>query len=569
MAENISLGGDEIAPPTPILESASRARLFPLLAGLMLGMLLGALDQTVVTTALPQVISGLGGGSQGYTWVITAYLLASTVAVPIYGKLSDIYGRRIFFLGGMVVFLAGSALSGTSQNMTELILYRALQGLGAGALMPIAQAIIGDIFPPAERGKWQGLFIAVFGLATILGPVLGGSITDNWGWRWVFYINMPVGAFALLVAGLTMPKLAAHRQHRIDYLGSVTLVLWSVPLLLALSLGGQTVNGTQLAWNSWQILGLFGFAAVMLITFFLTEMRAAEPIISPRLFKSSIFSVSIFTTMLLSAGMFGTIAFLPLFVQGVLGQTATNSGLVITPMMIGFMISSLVGGQLLSRTGRYKVLALVGFVIAAAGMFMLAQMGISTSNTVLVRNMVITGLGIGVMLSLFTIVVQNAFPFRQLGEVTASLAFFRQMGSTIGLAVFGAVLSHVLTSDLQARIPSQLKPYVSANQLSQVSPSGASAAPSATLQNALTQMFGPKEAEAILQQLEHAVKTSLSNAITEVFLIGAVLMVVCFIATFFLREIPLRKSHAHAPEGASLERTDEARPEEAAATFGM
>ena len=462
-------GADEIAPPASIRETVGTGRLVPLIAGLMLGMLLAALDQTVVTTALPQVIGHLGGSSQDYTWVITAYLLASTVAVPIYGKLSDIYGRRIFFLGGMVVFLIGSALSGTSQNMTQLIAYRALQGLGAGALMPIAQAIIGDIFPPAERGKWQGLFIAVFGFATILGPILGGSITDHFGWRWIFYINMPIGIFALITAGLTMPKLLVRRQHRIDYLGSATLVLWAVPLLLALSLGGQTINGTQLAWNSWQILGLFVMAAVMLVAFVFTELHAAEPIISPPLFKSSIFTVSIITMMLLSAAMFGAIAFLPLFVQGALGQSATNSGLVITPMMVGFMISSLIGGQLLSRTGRYKILALVGFTVAAIGMYMLSRMTVATSNGELVRDMVVTGLGIGVMLSLFTIVVQNAFPFRQLGQVTATLSFFRQMGSTMGLAIFGVVLSNSLLSNLQASIPAPLKSFVSASQLSQLS----------------------------------------------------------------------------------------------------
>jgi EmrB/QacA subfamily drug resistance transporter len=561
-------GADEIAPPATIRESVGAARLVPLIAGLMLGMLLAALDQTVVTTALPQVIGHLGGGSQDYTWVITAYLLASTVAVPIYGKLSDIYGRRIFFLGGMVVFLIGSALSGTSQNMTQLIAYRALQGLGAGALMPIAQAIIGDIFPPAERGKWQGLFIAVFGFATILGPVLGGAITDNWGWRWVFYINMPVGIVALITAGLTMPKLTTRRQHRIDYFGAVTLVLWAVPLLLALSLGGQTVNGTELAWNSWQILGLFGFGAVMLGVFFLTELRAAEPIISPRLFKTSIFSVSITTTMLLSAGMFGAIAFLPLFVQGALGQSATNSGLVIMPMMIGFMISSLVGGQLLSRTGRYKVLALVGFTIATFGMYMLSRMSVATTNGELVRNMVITGLGIGVMMSLFTIVVQNAFPFRQLGEVTATLSFFRQMGSTMGLAVFGVVLSNSLVSNLQANIPAPLRPFVSASQLSQFSPTGSStSSPSSALQAKLAQL-GPGGA-ALLQQLEHAIRTSLADSITEVFLLGAGLMVVCFIVTLFLKEIPLRKSNKPGEGAGTSVLAAEVEVEEAAATFGM
>lgn len=540
MAETLSVA--DANPPLSIRETIGRGRMVPLIAGLMLGMLLGALDQTVVGTAMPRVIADLGGTAQDISWVYTSYLLASTVGVPIYGKLSDIYGRRIFFLGGMLIFLLGSALSGTSQNMTQLIIYRTIQGLGAGALMPIAQAIIGDIFPPAERGKWQGLFIAVFGLATIVGPLLGGAITDNWGWRWTFYVNMPVGAFALLVAGLTMPTIVARRQHRIDYLGSAALVLWSVPLLVALSLGGS-----QFDWGSWQILSLFGVAAVMLIAFLVIELRSAEPIISPRLFKSSIFSVSVSATFLISAGMFGAILYLPLFVQDVLGQSATNSGVILTPMMLGFMASSLVGGQLLSRTGRYKALALIGFVVAAVGMFLLSRMGLATSNGELVRNMIVTGLGIGVMMSLFTIVVQNAFPFRQLGEVTATLSFFRSMGGTIGLAIFGTVLANSLTTNLEANMPAVLKPLIPVDKLTKLGQGGADAS---QLQAVFAQ-FGP-QGQTLYQQLLHAIKLSLSSAITELFAFGAGMMVLAFVITLFLREIPLRKSHSHEPAaGAS------------------
>ena len=284
MAQDISLDAAAQLKPAESAGIALNVRqLIPILTGLILGMLLAALDQTVVGTAMPKVVAQLGGTN--ITWVYTSYLLASTVGVPIYGKLSDIYGRRIFFMGGMIIFLIGSALSGTSQNMTQLIIYRGIQGLGAGGLMPIAQAIIGDIFPPSERGKWQGLFIAVFGLATILGPLLGGVITDHWTWRWVFYVNMPVGAVALVTAGLTIPGRFNYRKHKIDYLGSVLLVLWSVPLLLAVSFGGN-----ELAWDSWQTISLFAFAAVMLVTFIIIELRAAEPIISPRLFQNSIFT---------------------------------------------------------------------------------------------------------------------------------------------------------------------------------------------------------------------------------------------------------------------------------------
>src|SRR5712691_8253463 len=374
MAQTPTGSAVAISAPEPqaLGAAVSRRRIVLILIGVMLGMLLAALDQTIVGTALPRVVASLGG-LEHYAWVATAYLLASTVSIPLYGKLSDIYGRRIFFIGGMVIFLAGSALAGTSQDMTQLIIYRAIQGLGAGAMMPIALAIIGDIFPPAERGKWSGLITAVFGLATIIGPTMGGWITDNWGWRWVFYVNMPVGALAILTAGLVLPKALRRVQHTIDYLGAITLVAGAVPLLLAFSWAG-----TQYAWGSWQIIGLFAFAAVMLVLFFWIETRAAEPIISPRLFKNSIFLVSTIAMFLVSAGMFGAILFLPHLIQGVIGDSSTNTGAVLTLLMFGFMFSSIVGGQLLSRTGRYKILAICGFIVAAVGMFLLSRMSITT-----------------------------------------------------------------------------------------------------------------------------------------------------------------------------------------------
>src|SRR5229473_7872295 len=288
MAQTQTRSAATISVPEPqaLRTTVSRQRLVLIIIGVLLGMLLASLDQTIVGTALPRIVANLGG-LEHYAWVVTAYLLASTVSIPIWGKLSDIYGRRIIFISGIVIFLAGSALAGTSQDMTQLSIYRGIQGLGAGALMPIAQAIIGDIFPPAERGKWQGLIIAAFGLTTIIGPTLGGWITDNWGWRWVFYVNMPVGVIAILTAGIVMPKIVIRRQHIIDYLGVVTLIAGAVPLLLAFSWAG-----TQYAWGSWQIIGSFIFSAVMLVIFVLVERRAAEPIISPQLFKNSIFSIS-------------------------------------------------------------------------------------------------------------------------------------------------------------------------------------------------------------------------------------------------------------------------------------
>jgi EmrB/QacA subfamily drug resistance transporter len=539
--------------PQPLSETLSRKVLFSILIGVILGMLLAALDQTIVGTALPHIVASLGGLDH-YAWVVTSYLLASTVSIPIWGKLSDIYGRRPLFILGMVIFLVGSALAGTSQNMTQLILYRGIQGLGAGAMMPIAMAIIGDLFPPAERGKWQGLIVAVFGLASIVGPTLGGWITDNWGWRWVFYVNMPVGVIAILTAGFVMPKLVTHRQHIIDYLGVVTLVAGTVPLLLAFSWAG-----TQYAWGSWQIISLFSFSVVMLIIFFLVEMRATEPIISPQLFKNSIFTVSTIAMFLVSAGMFGAILYLPLFVQGVLGNSATDSGLVLTPLMLGFMFSSIVGGQLLSRTGRYKILAMIGFTIAAIGMFMLSRMTPDTTQGEVVRNMLVTGLGIGVMMSLFTIVVQNAFPYRQLGEVTASLTFFRSIGSTMGVAVMGTIMINGFQNAMQSNIPATLKRVVPADRLAQLENPQLLLAPDvlAKIQHSFAAL-GP-QGLVIFRQLIEAIQTSLSTAITSVFFLGFILMVLGFITVLFLREIPLRKSHSDSVAEAPTSGTNRSR----------
>ena len=537
----------------PLSETLSRGRLFSILIGVILGMLLAALDQTIVGTALPTIVTSLGGFNH-YAWVVTAYLLASTVSIPIWGKLSDIYGRRTFFILGMVIFLVGSALAGTSQNMTQLIIYRGIQGVGAGAMMPIAMAIIGDIFSPAERGKWQGLIVAVFGLASIVGPTLGGWITDNWGWRWVFYVNMPVGVIAILTAGIVMPKIVTRRQHIIDYLGVVTLIAWTVPLLLAFSWAG-----TQYAWGSWQVIGSFVFAAMMLIIFLLVEMRAPEPIISPKLFKNSIFTISTIATFLVSAGMFGAILYLPLFVQGVLGNSATDSGLVLTPLMLGFMFSSIVGGQLLSRTGRYKILAMIGFTIAAIGMLMLSRMTPATSQPEVVRNMLVTGLGIGVLMSLFTIVVQNAFSYRQLGEVTASITFFRSIGSTMGVAVMGTIMINGFQNALQSNIPAMLKRVVPADRLAQLENPQLFLVPGvvAKIEHGFA-AIGP-QGLIVFRQLIEAMQQSLSTAITKVFFLGFFIMVLGFIDVLFLREIPLRKSHtvpvAEAPSTAGTNRS--------------
>jgi EmrB/QacA subfamily drug resistance transporter len=520
----------------------SRGHMIMIMAGIMLAMLLSALDQTVVGTALPRVIADLNG-LEHYAWVFTAYMLASTVTVPIYGKLSDVYGRRPFFLIGMVLFLLGSALSGTSQSMEQLIIYRAIQGLVAGAMMPITQSIVGDIFPPAQRGKWMGLMMAVFGLAAIVGPTAGGWITDNWGWRWIFYVNMPVGAIALLTVGLTLPSLGQRKEHRIDYLGAAILVAAAGPMLLAFSWAGS-----QYDWISVQVIGLLVFAAIMFVVFFLWEGRAAEPVITPGLFRNGIFSVSVLSSFLVSAGMFGAIMYLPLFVQGVLGQTATNSGAVLTPMMLGLMVTSIVSGQLMSRWGRYKILAIVGFTITCVGMFFLSRVGVGTGSTVVVWDMVILGLGMGVGMTLFTIVAQNAFPFRQIGEVTASLTFFRSIGGTVGVAILGSIMTNGFHSAFQSNLPQILKQTVPPDQLAQLDNPQVLLAPQVMEKLQASFAAYGAQGQAMFQQLVEAIRQSLATSIANVFAVGLVLMILATISCFFLKEIPLRKSHVETEE---------------------
>ncbi len=519
----------------------------PVVASVMLGILLAALDQTIVGTAMPRIVADLGGLSH-YAWVFTAYMLSSTVTVPIYGKLSDIYGRRWFFIGGMAIFLAGSALSGMSQTMNQLIMFRALQGLGAGAMMPIAFAIIGDVFPPSERGKWQGLTSGMFGIASIIGPTLGGWLTDNLGWRWVFYVNMPVGAIAIATAFFGLPKIRSSRKHSIDYYGAGALVAGTVPMLLAFSWAGD-----KYAWLSAQIIGLLAFSVAMILVFMFIESRAKEPILSPKLFRNRTFAVSNLASFLIAGGMFGAIMYLPLFVQGVMGDSATNSGAVLTPMMLGFVVSAIIGGQIMSRTGRYKILALSSLVVAVVGMFLFSRMTVDATNAVLVRNMILTGLGIGTTMSLFTIVVQNAFPLRQMGEVTASLQFFRNIGSTLGVAILGSLMTSRFSTVFYAKLPADVTAAVPKQQLAQLDNPQLLLSPDAVAQikQSFTAMGG--QGDQLFNQVILTVRSALAVAITDLYVIGMVFMLLALAVTFFLTEVPLRRTLAEAAGGAMAE----------------
>lgn len=523
-------------PPESSSYQAKGLRLALLLLGIELGQLLTALDQTVVGTAAPRILADLNGFSQ-YAWVATAYLLASTVTMPIYGKLSDMYGRRPFFLGGMLIFLAGSALAGASHTMTQLIVFRALQGVGGGAIMPIVSSIIGDVFPPAERGKWQGMTVGVWGIASILGPPVGGWITDQWGWRWVFYINMPIGIIALALTAFTLKRQLAPQRHAVDYLGALALAAATVPLLLAFSWAG-----TQYAWTSPIILGLLLFAVLMIGAFLLIERRAVEAIIPPALFLNRIFTASVVTTFVVGAALLGSLYFLPLFIQGVMGQTATDAGLALPPLMIGVILSSIAGGLVMSRTGRYKVLALVGLATATAGMFMLSRLGVSVTEADIARDMFVLGLGIGISMTLFTIIVQNAFPPEHIGQVTGALSFFREIGGTIGLAVLGSVMTSRFQEQFLLRLPATLKQHIPSAQLAQLNNPQLLLSPDAVAHvRQGFAAFGPAGA-GFFRQLMAAVQASLADAITRGFLAGTVLIAVGLLATLFLREIPLRKT---------------------------
>jgi EmrB/QacA subfamily drug resistance transporter len=454
---------------------------------------------------------------------------------------------------GIGVFLGGSMLCGQARTMDQLIAFRTIQGLGAGAMIPIAQAIIGDIFPPAERGKWQGLLFSVFGFAVIIGPTLGGWITDQLSWRWIFYVNVPLGAMALAAVFAAFPAHASvQRRHVIDWRGSVALIGAVVPLLIALSIGSTQPDAhNSFGWDSPQVLGLFAAAIVLGLAFVLIERRAAEPTMPLDIIRNPIFAVSAVITFVTMAGMYGAILYIPLFVQAVLGQSATDSGIILEPMMIGLIAVSILSGQLLSRTGRYKALAIIGTAVITAGLYLLSTMTVHTGNDELVRDMVVLGLGLGTSMALYTIVVQNVFSASRLGVVTASLAFFRSIGGAVGAALLGSVMIGRFTGDVQAGLAA-LPPAVTSHM-------GTLTNSAQVLMNAtnteITAALAPYGAPgaAIAAQLETIRNTGIASGISEVFAIGAGLMVVALVASLFLREIPLRKTNKETPATGAVD----------------
>jgi EmrB/QacA subfamily drug resistance transporter len=498
----------------PAGEVLTHRQILIVFSGLMLALLLAALDQTIVGTALPTIVGDLHGLNH-LSWVVTAYLLTSTTVALLYGKISDLYGRKPVYQFAIVVFLIGSALAGLSQNMTQLILFRAIQGIGAGGLIVLAQTIIGDIVSPRERGRYQGYFGAVFGLATVAGPLLGGFIVDNLSWRWVFVINIPIGIVALFVIAVVLKDPVRGRKHQIDYLGSVLMASGVSALLLVSVWGGQ-----QHAWSSATIIGLAVAGVALLVLFLVREHYAAEPILPLSLFRDRVFSTAGGVGFIMGLAMFGAIVFLPIYFQLVRGADPTISGLQLLPLVAGLFGTSIAAGQVISRVGRYKVFPVVGTALTTVGMWLLSGLGAHTSLWIVWVDTFILGMGIGGVLQVLVLAVQNSVPYRELGTATAASNFLRSMGGTFGTTIFGAILTSQLVRNLSALLPAGAGGAVSGGNV--------------TSSPAVIRALPPPVRDAIIEAFVRSLHV--------VFLVGVPIGAAAFVLSLFLPEKPLRRT---------------------------
>ena len=510
-----------MASTSAVTASAARLPAAParrlVFSGLLLVLLLAALDQTIVATALPTIVGDLGGLSH-ISWVVTAYLLAQTAVTPLYGKLGDMYGRKVVLQAGLAIFLVGSALCGQSSSLDELIAFRALQGLGGGGLIVSAQAAIGDVVPPRERGRYTGLFGAVFGVASIAGPLLGGFLTDHLSWRWIFYVNLPLGVLAFFVLARTLPAATARVHHVIDYLGTALLAGGLSGIVLATSLGGNSY-----AWGSPVIIGMAAAGVLALGLFPFAERRAKEPVLPLRLLSNRVFSVTGLVGFIVGFALFGAITYMPLFLQVVKRASPTGSGLQLLPLIGGLLITSIASGQLITRTGRYKPFPIAGTALATLGLYLLSTLNATSARGEIYAYMFVLGLGLGMVMQVLVLAVQNAVSYRDLGVATSGATLFRSIGGSLGTAALGAVFSNRLSSELKRSLP---------RTASRAAPSGNS--------------VNPKAIATLPAHLRADYLHAFTHSLDSVFMLAAAFALAAFVSSWFIKQLPLRETVATA-----------------------